>query len=145
MDENLELLEYIYKTANMGHSSCENLLDALKEKDNKIKKLLEEINKEYEHFEKESSKLLKKYKTEPKPSSIMADMMSKMGIKKEVKNDNSDSSMASMLIEGLTMGNLKLEKKITNFEKEVDKKILNIAEEFKKFGEKYIEKLKQYL
>ena len=145
MNENNEMLEYIYKASNIGKTSCENLLNELKEKDNKIKRLLEEINKEYEHYEKESYKLLKKSKAEPKSAGILMDMMNKMGIKKEVKNDNSDASIAGTLIEGLTMGNIEIEKRITNFDKEVDKKILNIAKNFKKFGESYIEKLKSYL
>lgn len=145
MDENLEMMEYIYKTANMGHTSCENLITELKGKDNKIKIILEEINKKYEHFEKESSKQLKKYKKEPKTAGIMADMMSKMSIKKEVMTDNSDSSIASMLIQGLTMGNLELDKKIENYKEIIEKKNINMAAEFKKFGETYIEKLKKYL
>ena len=129
----------------MGHSSSENLLRALREKDNKIKTVLEEINKEYEKYEKESHKLLKKYKMEPRGNSIMADMMSMLGIKKEVKNDNSDASIASTLIEGLTMGNIEIEKRISNYEKQIDKKIINLAKDFKKFGNEYIEKLKTYL
>ena len=145
MDENLEILEYIYKTANMGHISCENLITELKEKDNKIKTILEEINKKYEHFEKESFKLLKKYKKEAKTPGIIAEVMSKMSIKKEVMNDNSDSSIASMLIEGLTMGNLELDKKINNYKGNAEKKNIKIAEDFKKYGETYIEKLKRYL
>ncbi len=145
MDENLEMLEYLYKASSMGHSSSEDLLAALKDKDNKIKKTLENINKEYEKFEKESSKLLKKYKTEPKTAGLMADIMSKMSIKMEVKKDNSDSSMADMLIQGLTMGNLEIDKRISNFEKYIDKDILNLAKSFRKFGEEYIEKLKQFL
>ena len=145
MNENLEMLNHIYKAAEMGHSSSENLLRALREKDNKIKTVLEEINKEYEKYEKESHKLLKKYKMEPRGNSIMADMMSMLGIKKEVKNDNSDASIASTLIEGLTMGNIEIEKRISNYEKQIDKKIINLAKDFKKFGNEYIEKLKTYL
>lgn len=145
MDENLEMMEYIYKSANMGHTSCENLIAELKGKDNKIKTVLEEINKRYEHFEKESSKILKKYKKEPKTAGIMAEVMSKVSIKKEVMTDNSDSSIASMLIQGLSMGNLEIDKKINNYKGNIDKKNLCLAEEFKKFGEVYIEKLKQYL
>ena len=34
MDENLEMLEYLYKASSMGHSSSEDLLAALKDKDN---------------------------------------------------------------------------------------------------------------
>ncbi len=41
MDESLELLEYIYACADMGMKSTEKLLKILKEKDNKIKKVLE--------------------------------------------------------------------------------------------------------
>ncbi len=145
MNENIEMLEYIYKAANIGRTSSENLLKALKEKDNKIKKILEEINKEYEKFEKESSKLLKKNKVEPKGASMMMDIMNKLGIDKEVKSDNSDPSIASTLIEGLTMGNIEIEKRISNFENEIDKKIISLAKSFKKFGENYIEKLKTFL
>lgn len=145
MNENIEMLEYIYKAANIGRTSSENLLKALKEKDNKIKKALEEINKEYEHFEKESSKILKKNKVEPKGASMMMDIMNKLGIDKEVKNDNSDPSIASTLIEGLTMGNIEIEKRLSNFENEIDKKIISLAKSFKKFGEEYIEKLKTFL
>ena len=75
----------------------------------------------------------------------MADVMSKVNIKKEVMNDNSDSSIASMLIQGLTMGNLELDKKINNYKEIIENKNLKIAEDFKKFGEVYIEKLKKYL
>ena len=145
MNENIEMLKYIYKAANIGRMSAENLLKALKEKDNKIKKILEEINKEYEKYEKESLKILKKNKQEPKGAGIMIDVMNKLGINKEVKNDNSDASIASTLIEGLTMGNIEIEKRLSNFENEIDKKIVKFAKSFKKFGEDYIDKLKSFL
>lgn len=145
MDENLEMLNHIYKSAEMGHSSSEDLLKALRDKDNKIKTILEEINKEYEKYEKESHKLLKKYKMEPRGNTLMADMMSKLGIKKEVKNDNSDASIASTLIEGLTMGTIEIDKKINNYEKQIDKKIMSLAKKYKKFQNDYIDKLKEFL
>lgn len=145
MNENIEMLEYIYKASNIGKISAENMLKALKEKDNKIKKIIEEINKEYEKYEKESSKLLKKNKVEPKGASMMLEVINKMGVKKEVNNDNSDASIAGTLIEGLTMGNIEIEKRLSNFENEIDKKIIKIAKSFKSFGENYIEKLKTFL
>ena len=36
MNENIEMLKYIYKAANIGRISSENLLKDLKEKDNNI-------------------------------------------------------------------------------------------------------------
>ena len=38
MDENLELLEYIYKNAEMGSYSLTKLIECLNCKENKIKK-----------------------------------------------------------------------------------------------------------
>ena len=76
---------------------------------------------------------------------MMAKVMSKMNINKEMMNDNSDSNIADMLIQGLTMGNLELTKYIDNYAKTADKKVLDIAKSLRKFGEEYIEKLKVYL
>ena len=47
MNENIELLQYIYKDASMAVYTIENLLKYLKEKDNKINKLCEDILNSY--------------------------------------------------------------------------------------------------
>ena len=145
MNENEEILEYIYQTSNMGMQSTKDLINSLKGKDNKIKKLIEEINKNYEKYAKETEKILNKQDLEAKPIGMMAKAMSKMSISKEMINDNSDANIADMLIQGLTMGNLELTKHIDNYEKTADKKIINLAKSLRKFGEEYIEKLKVYL
>ena len=145
MNENEEILEYIYQTSNMGMQSTKDLINSLKGKDNKIKKLVEEIEKNYEKYAKETEKLLKKQSFEAKPVSMVAKAMSKMSISKEMISDNSDANIADMLIQGLTMGNLELTKHIDNYEKTADKKVIDLAKSLKKFGEEYIEKLKPYL
>ena len=145
MNENLELLEYIYQTADMGVKSLTDLLNDIKDKDNKIKKIVDEQIKGYEKYLKEAKTLLKKHDTKPKGKGIMADIMSKMGIKKEVKEDNSDAAIADMLIQGFTMGNLEMQKRIDNFEGKADKKIINLAKDLLKFGEDSIQELKPYL
>lgn len=145
MNENEEILEYIYQTSNMGMESTKDLINSLKGKDNKIKKLIEEIEKNYEKYAKETQKLLNKKDLKAKPIGMMAKAMSKMSISKEMINDNSDANIADMLIQGLTMGNLELTKHIDNYEKTADKKIINLAKSLRKFGEEYIEKLKVYL
>ena len=102
MNENVELLEVIYQNADMGCKSLTDLLNDLKDKDNKIKTIVSEEVKGYEKFVKESEKLLKKFKTTPEGKGMMAQMMAKMGINKEVRKDNSDSAIAEMIIEGFT-------------------------------------------
>ena len=61
MNENSELLEYIYQNASMGVKSCTNLIKILNEKDNKIKKVVEGELKGYENFVKKAEKLMKKH------------------------------------------------------------------------------------
>lgn len=145
MNENTEILEYIYKDANMGAESITTLIKTLQSKDNKIKPVLEEELKKYEEYIKKSEKQLKKLKVELKEFSTMAKMSSWMGIKMEMLKDNSDARIADMLIKGLTMGTIDMNKKIDNYEKIVDKDVLKLAKEFKSFQEDSIEKLKVYL
>lgn len=50
MDENLELLEYVYKNSEMGVFSLTKLIKAINDKENKIKKVIEEEIKGYEKY-----------------------------------------------------------------------------------------------
>lgn len=145
MNENMELLNFVYENAEMGAHSLNNLSDILRNKDNKIKGLIEDELKEYNIFLKESEKLLKKNKIEPKKTNMMAKISSKMGIKMETIKDNSDPAIASMVIEGLTMGIVEMETKIENYKKLVDKKVLKLSTKFLKFQEEEIEKLKTFM
>ena len=145
MNENIELLEYLYQNSNMGVKSMTKLLQELNGKDNKIKKLVEEQLKEYEKFYKETKELIKKYKAEPKDTSIIAQMMADLGIKKEVKSDNSDSAIAKMIIEGATMGVVEVQGKIKNYEKSAKKDIIDLAKKYENALNKQIEELKVFL
>lgn len=145
MDVNTELLEYIYQSSEMGVVSLTNLLKDINEKENKLKPIISEELSTYEKYQKESKKLLSKNKAEVKENSMMTKMMSKMGISKEVKKDNSDAAIAHMVIEGFTMGVVDTETKIKNFKKDADKKVLKLAENYLEFQQEEIEKLKKYL
>lgn len=145
MNENMELLNFVYENAEMGVHTLNNLSDILRNKDNKIKGLIEDELKEYNNFLKESEKLLKKNKLEPKKTNLMDKFSSKMGIAMETMKDNSDPAIASMVIEGLTMGIVEMQTKIENYKKIVDKKILKLSNKFVKFQEEEIEKLKTFM
>lgn len=141
----MELLNSVYENAEMGVHTLNNLSDNLRKKDNKIKGLIEDELKEYNSFLKESEKLLKKNKIEPKKTNLMAKLSSKMGITIETMKDNSDAAIASMVIEGITMGIVEIQTKIENYKKLVDKKTLKLANKFLKFQEEEIEKLKKFM
>lgn len=145
MNENNELLEYIYQNASMGVKSCTTLINILNNKDNKIKKIVEGELKDYEEFLKKAKNLLKKNKIEPKDKGIITDIMSKLGMNMELMKDNSDARIADMLTKGFTMGNVDISKKIDRFQDDADKDILKLAKELLDFGQKNIELLKPYL
>lgn len=145
MKENNELLEHIYQDAEMAYYTLEKLENFLKEKDNKIKGLIEEIKEEYQEFMQQAESRLEKDKQEIIPEDMMTKWMAKMGIKKEVKSDNSDSSIADLLIKGISMGSINMEKKIKDYEKTCNKEDLKLAKKFLEFQEDTIEELKEYL
>ena len=145
MDENNELLMFIYKNADMGVKSTTKLIKLLNTRDNKIKNVVEGELKGYENFLKKSKLLLKKNKVTPKGSSLIADISSSIAMDMEFMKDNSDAKIADILIRGFTMGNIEIDKKIQKFKEDADKNILKIAKDLKKFGEINIELLKPYL
>lgn len=143
--ENLELYKHIYQDSEMGIFTLTKLLEELKEKDNKIKKDVEEILKGYERYFEKVKSVLDCANISMKDNGLMAKMDASMGIKKEVKDDNSDSSIADMLIKGISMGTIDMEKKINDYKEEVDKNELKFAKEFLKFQQDVITGLKKFL
>lgn len=145
MKENNELVLHIYQDAEMAAYTLTKLLEDLKDKDNKIKKTLEDVLKDYEDWKTKTKKYLKKEKAEISENSMFEKMMAKMGINKEVKNDNSDSAIADLLIKGVSMGTIDMEKKIKDYAEEASDKDLELAKKFLKFQEKTIDVFKEYL
>lgn len=145
MEEKNELLEHIYKDAYMASYSLQRLLDEIKNKDNKIKGDVEDILQKYQEFKEEVEELLKGNGEEVNDPNFFAKMGSTMGIIKEVKTDNSDSSIADMVIQGVSMGSIETEKKLKAYEKDIEKEYKDLAQRFLKFQQKSIDKLKKYL
>ena len=145
MNENLELLMYIYKTCDMGVYSTNSLIKNLKNKDNKITYLLENEVKEYEHFLNISKKLLTNSEVTPKGSGFMTKMSSDMGIRMETMKDNSDGAIASMMCEGIMMGVVEMKNKISKYKRVSDKKVIKLANQVLKFQEEELEKLKTFI
>ena len=145
MDENTELLLFIYQNAKMGVNSCTELIRILNGKDNKIKKDVEGELKGYESFVKKSEKLMRDHNITPKDKGVMVNIMSKMGMNMEMMKDNSDARIADMLTKGFTMGNVDISKKIDRYEGDCEKDIFNMARRLVEFGEVNIVFFKIYL
>ena len=141
--EELTLYKHIYKDCEMSIFSLDTLLDDLQNKDNKIKKVVEEIREGYGRYFDEVKEALSD--DLPKKSSMVTKMAASMDIGKEVRSDNSDSSIADMLIKGISMGTLDMQKKITEVGKKVGKKELKFANDFLEFQQDCVNGLKRFL
>ncbi len=145
MNENKELLVLINENTKMGLASTKELLKLIKEKDNKIKKVLEAELKKYEELYKKCKTLMKKNKVQSEKSGLLKNLTATLAMKMEVNKDNSDSKLASILIRGFNMGNVDIEAKIKSYKKEASKDILSLAREVLEFGENEIKLLKDFL
>ena len=145
MDENIELLQYIYKESEMGFLSSQDLIKNLNDKENSIKKNVEEILKMYEAFLQKSEKLIKENSYNIEKNNLLTKIGSKIGITSEVNKDNSDSAIAKLLIQGLTMGVTNINSKIKKFKNYINNDILKLAKEYYDNQKKSIKKLEKYL
>ena len=145
MNENNELLMHIYKASEMGVESTKMVLDCIKTKVNKIKHVLESELKEYEKYFKISRDKLKKQEIKPKGNKIITKMSSDLGVYFETMKDNSDAAIASMMVEGLTMGVIEMETKISNYQSTCEEDILKIAKDFLEFQNNEVNKLKTFM
>ena len=144
-----ELILYLCKNVKMGLSSTTKIIKILKNKDNKIKKVLESYVKTYEHYLKMAKDLKQKYNVKATKNKFMQKLMANTMMEEEIKRDNSDSKIANILIRGFTMGEIDIEKRIKDFVNNLDKKeksdILELAKELHAFNKNSIVELKDYL
>ncbi|MFA6777698.1 MAG: hypothetical protein WCR80_04565 [Bacilli bacterium] len=145
MKENREIAKHIYKNSEMASYTLKTLLKELEGKDNKIKNTVIELNNQYQDYLIKSKKLLHKEKQSCPKNTILNKMGAKMGINKEVASDNSDSSIATMLIKGISTGIIDTSKILKDNKDISDKKEVKLASDFLKFQEKYSEELNKFL
>ena len=144
-----ELILYLCENIKMGLSSTTKIIKILKNKDNKIKKVLESYVKTYEHYLKIAKDLKQKYNVKATKNKFMQKLMANTMMEEEIKRDTSDSKIANILIRGFTMGEIDLEKRIKDFVNNLDKKeksdILDLTKELHAFNKNSIVELKNYL
>lgn len=145
MKENIELLNLLFENAEMGVYTTTELINVLKNKENKIKIALQSEIKEFEFYKQECEKLLSEYSEEPVNKSAFSKISSKMGINMKTIKDNSDARLSQMIIEGLTMGVVQITSKINDYKLVADKKIIKLCKRYVDYLENEIENLKKYM
>ena len=142
MQENINVLDELNKGSDMGLVAIDYILDKIGDKD--FRKGLKSQYLEYKKVCKEAERLYSKY-SDDKPHKIndIEKIMSYYGIEMRTITDKSDSKYAELLLKGTNMGIIEGRKLLNN--KNVDKKINKLLDEFVSMQEKYVEFLKKYL
>ncbi len=144
MDANLEFLNLIYQNAQMGVESMEELIT--KAEDTTFKSLLEKQRDFYKEVHQEAGYLIGEVHAVPKGIGDFQNMSIHWMTKMKIMNDASASHMAEMLIQGTTMGIVKLREHLNNYTvEEVSKTTLDLARKLMKAEEDQLEELKKYL
>lgn len=142
MDNPQYVLNELNKGIKMGMDSISTIAE--KVEDNTFKDdLLFQYDKYNEILNKVNSEL-KNYDDFPKELPPMQKTMGYIDIQMSTLNDKSNSHIAEMLIKGTNMGIIK-GVKLKNRNPDIDPNISNILDDFIKFQENNVEKLKKYL
>lgn len=143
MEENINALDELNKGSKMGVDAISMIIEKVSNKS--LKKLLEEQSKHYDKIAKKIDKLYGDFDSNGKPheTNFMEKMMTRYGIEMKTMMDDSDSKITELILKGTNMGIIEGRKIINN--KNLDKKVSSIADEFVDLQESFVEKLKEYL
>ena len=126
----------------MGQDAIHFILD--KVKDNDLKKVLNEQYKKYQDITDRISKLYPEYsEKEPHETNAMNKVMTWYGIEMKTLMDDSTSKITELLLQGTNMGIIEGRKLLNN--KDTDKEIHKLIQEYVDMQEECVEQLKQFL
>jgi hypothetical protein len=142
MNQNAELLNFIYQNSQMGIKALEKLISITKE--DEFKQCLQSQLNEYKLINDKASKKLNENGYDEKGISTFTKIQSYVTINIQTMIDKTQSHISEMLIIGSTMGVIDAIKNIKKY-KNVEPSILELMNDLKKFEENNIEQLKAFL
>ena len=137
----MELLQYIYKTADMG---CEGIDAVEKHAEEKMLDELKRERVEYEHIRGQADAMIRKNGEEPAGTGMMAKLSTEMMSAGQMMMDDSRSKIAEMMIQGTTMGIVKTIRHLSDYEGD-DEQTKKLGQRLLKTQENNVEKMKAYL
>lgn len=141
-ENNINTLDELNKGCCMGMDALEVILEKVKGKE--FKKLLQKQYDDYAEISDKISDLYQKYSDkDPHETSTMNKAMTWYGIQMKTITDSSESKLAELLLKGTNMGIIEGRKLLNN--KNMDKKIEELLNDYVKIQESCIEKLKKFL
>ena len=143
MKENINVLDELNKGACMGMDAIHFILDKVEDK--QFKESMEVQYNKYKDISRRINKVYSKYNEEDTPheTNAMNKAMTWYGIEMKTMMDHSDSKIVELLLQGTNMGIIEGRKLLNN--KEVDKEVKDLMQEYVTMQEDSVENLKKYL
>ena len=138
----MDFLNTIYKTSEMGIIGINDVIDKASKED--FRNILIEQREDYNKIIQEAIKLYTAYGMEEKELNTLVKMNSKVMSEMKLMTNNSDETIAKMMMEGTNKGIIKINKTI-NENPDVDEEVFKIANDLLQIMEHNIEELKIYL
>lgn len=143
-NQDMNVLDEVNKGATMGMDAINYLVP--KVKDGKFKGVLDIEYNKYKDISRRANNLYENYTTEKEPheTSTMNKMMTWYGIQMRTMNDNSNSKISELLMQGTNMGIIE-GRRLLNQNPNMNPKIKTLLSDFVKMQEDSVETLKTYL
>lgn len=142
MDENIEMLNYIYQNANMGVETINQILG--EDVEPKIVDTLTQQLNEYEDITGEAEELLEIRGREEKDIGLKDKIRTYFSIKMSTMKDDSASKIAKMMIQGSNMGIIDITENLNKYD-DIEEDIRHLAERLLSLEQRSIEQLKIFL
>jgi len=137
----MELLQYIYKTADMG---CEGIHAVESHAEEKMRNELMKEMGEYVEIRQEAGNMIQQRGDTPEGTGAIAKMSANMMSAGQMAMDDSRSRIAEMMIQGTTMGIVKTIRHIRDYEGD-DREAQKLAQKLLDTQEKNVETMKTFL
>ena len=141
-NQDLELLNSLYKNASMGTTSINTILPKVEDP-----QLKGELQAQLNNYSTECQDLKQKIQMqneEPKEIGNLSKFYADAGIMMSTMMNSAPSHIAEMMIQGTNMGVIEITKNL-NADKNITPEIKSQAEDMLKKEQQYIDKLKAYL
>ena len=138
----IELLQFVHKTADMGIKGLEDVSGSIHAPE--VRSAVSQQIQEYQEISKRSASLLKSKGEEPKDPGVMAQLSSEFMSTAKTMVNSSASKIAEMVIQGNTMGITKGTQHLNDYAGD-DPQVRKLAEKLVQTEEANIAQMKKFL
>ena len=138
----INVLDELHKGTCMGMDAICYIMDKVKDQEFK-----DVLKTQYDQYEKISNRIKDMYPEysdkDPKETNAMNKMMTWYGIQMKTMNDQSNSKIAELLMQGTNMGIIEGRKLLNH--KNADENVNELVSEYVEMQERAVERLKKFL